>query len=241
MSNDPYQILGVSPDASEEEITKAYRSLAKKYHPDLNPGDEAAAAKMSEINAAYDQIKNGYTPQPQTTSGSGGYSRPYAEREYDPFGGFRTYTWYTGFRPYTETGQRSDSDAQRMVSVRVLLANQQFMQAWSLLNTIETRSAQWYYYASVANLGLGNRLAAVQFARVACEQEPDNPEYRDLYDKLIDAGAAYETYSRTYGRPRIRLSRMCFWCCLIDAVCSTLSMCFAQDNGGGQYYGGFCC
>ena len=58
MISDPYQVLGVSPDASDEEIKQAYRKLAKKYHPDLNPGDEAAAKKMQQINAAYDQLKN---------------------------------------------------------------------------------------------------------------------------------------------------------------------------------------
>ena len=58
MISDPYQVLGVSPDASDEEIKQAYRKLAKKYHPDLNPGDEVAAKKMQQINAAYDQIKN---------------------------------------------------------------------------------------------------------------------------------------------------------------------------------------
>lgn len=59
MIQDPYQVLGVSPSASEKEITRAYRKLAKKYHPDLNPGDENAAKKMSEINEAYELIKNG--------------------------------------------------------------------------------------------------------------------------------------------------------------------------------------
>ncbi|SDB69382.1 J domain-containing protein [Butyrivibrio sp. INlla16] len=54
MMSDPYKILGVQPGASDEEIKKAYRNLAKKYHPDLHPNDEAASEKMNEINAAYD-------------------------------------------------------------------------------------------------------------------------------------------------------------------------------------------
>lgn len=57
--NDPYKVLGVSRDATEDEITKAYRRLAKKYHPDLNPGDAEAERKMAEINEAYDRIKKG--------------------------------------------------------------------------------------------------------------------------------------------------------------------------------------
>ncbi len=66
---DPYQVLGVSPDASDEEIKKAYRRLAKQYHPDRNPGDPVAAKKMQQINDAYDQIKN-----PEKTQQSyGGY------------------------------------------------------------------------------------------------------------------------------------------------------------------------
>ena len=52
MAKSPYEVLGVSPGASKEEVTKAYRRLAKKYHPDLNPGDKSAEKKMSEIHAA---------------------------------------------------------------------------------------------------------------------------------------------------------------------------------------------
>ncbi|MCC8356496.1 MAG: DnaJ domain-containing protein [Oscillospiraceae bacterium] len=54
----PYDVLGVKPDASDEEISKAYKRLAKKYHPDLNPNNPAAAEKMGQINRAYDEIKN---------------------------------------------------------------------------------------------------------------------------------------------------------------------------------------
>ena len=58
MQGNPYKILGVSENCSDDELTKAYRKLAKKYHPDLNPGDKEAELKMGEINAAYEEIKN---------------------------------------------------------------------------------------------------------------------------------------------------------------------------------------
>ena len=56
MIDDPYSVLGLTPDASDEEVKRAYRALAKKYHPDMNPGDAHAAEMMNKINAAYDQI-----------------------------------------------------------------------------------------------------------------------------------------------------------------------------------------
>lgn len=59
MPRDPFSVLGISPGSSDNEIKSAYRRLAKQYHPDLHPNDPNAAARMNEINAAYEQIKNG--------------------------------------------------------------------------------------------------------------------------------------------------------------------------------------
>jgi DnaJ-class molecular chaperone len=53
---DPYQTLGVKKNASQEEIQKAYRQLAKKHHPDLNPGNKQAEEKFKEVSAAYDLL-----------------------------------------------------------------------------------------------------------------------------------------------------------------------------------------
>jgi len=88
MMDDPYKVLGVSPNATDDEIKAAYRRLAKKYHPDRNPGDKEAAKKMQQINDAYDRIKN---PEKHRTAGGnqgsygGGYG-PYGP--YGPFGGY---------------------------------------------------------------------------------------------------------------------------------------------------------
>jgi DnaJ-class molecular chaperone len=77
MPTDPYTVLGVSRSASAEEITKAYRKLAQKYHPDRNAGDKAAEAKFKEVNNAYEVLSDPQKKQmfdmTGQTGGAGGF------------------------------------------------------------------------------------------------------------------------------------------------------------------------
>lgn len=102
-------MLGVPPGTSKDEVTKAYRKLAKKYHPDLNPGDAEAAKKMAEVNAAYDSIMNGTPYGPRANAGSrysgqSSQSGSYGSGTYGQ-GGNQQGGWYYG-GPYTGGSQQ---------------------------------------------------------------------------------------------------------------------------------------
>lgn len=106
---DPYEVLGVPRGASEEEVTKAYRALAKKYHPDLNPGDEEAARRMSEINEAYDSIRRGGA-QPTYTTGSSAYGGTGGQTQEDPFREF--WQWYAAAQEQARRQQQQQQYQQ---------------------------------------------------------------------------------------------------------------------------------
>lgn len=116
-NKDPYVVLGVSKGATDEEIKSAYRKLTKQYHPDLHPDDPQAAAKMSEVNAAYDQIKDAasrskyeYSQNVHPGSGYGYGSSPYGTYGQSGYSGYGAYGNY-GQSGYYGSSQSSYTDS----------------------------------------------------------------------------------------------------------------------------------
>ncbi len=198
MIDDPYKVLGVSRDASDEEIKRAYRALAKKYHPDLNPGDQEAARKMQQVNAAYEQIKNPEKAQQTNQGGYGGY--------YDPFGGYHQQS-YTGSQA---TDQYQQAAAQYIRFGR-------FQEALNALSSSTDHDAQWYYLSAVANDGLGNQVTALEHIRRAVSMDPQNLEYQRALDRIESGGTAYRQQAGNFrgfsmgGDPCTNLC-MCYLC-----------------------------
>lgn len=174
--NDPYKVLGISRDATDDEVKKAYRELARKYHPDNytnNPLADLVSEKMKEINEAYDTI------QKERARGNGGSSG------------------YSGSGSYTGDGS--------FAQVRRLINEGRYSEAELILDSTAAsgRNAEWNYLKGCVLLRRGWYFDAQKYIETACYMDPNNEEYRNakisIQRNASQFGRGYKTSTNAGG------------------------------------------
>lgn len=157
--NDPYSVLGVSSSASDDEIKRAYRELARKYHPDNyqdNPLADLAEEKMKQINEAYEAIQK---------MREGGPSAQQSHRTY--------------------SGQSRDPAFAR---IRAQINGGNLAQAEAALDEMSNHSAEWYFLRGALAYRKGWLDEAMQNYQIACQMDPNNMEYRQALAMMQRGG-----------------------------------------------------
>lgn len=197
--NNPYEVLGVRQNASEDEIKAAYRELVKKYHPDKyqnNPLSDLAEEKLQEINEAYDYLmKNG---------GAGGsYGGGYTNSGYGSQGGYQQNSTaeYNDIRGIIDSGNLS-------------LAEQK-------LSAMQNRDAEWFFLTGMISYKRGWYDDAVMKLRQAVNMAPNNMEYQSALRSIMNAGGVYRnnSYGRGYTSTDDMMCRMCQTYMCLDCLC----------------------
>ena len=191
----PYEVLGVSEDADEETVKKAYRALVKKYHPDRyvnNPLADLASEKIKEINRAYDMIMN------KTSDGQdGAYSRQ---------------------GTYSRQGGAAGTQAT-FQNVRVLISQSRIPEAMAMLEVLP-KTAEWYYLSGRARMQIGWYDQAITFLRTAVSMDPNNIEYRNALDNVLNRNAAYRsTPTGMTSSGCCSPCNLCTACMCMDCIC----------------------
>ena len=169
----PYEVLGVSETASQQEIRKAYLIKVKKYHPDQygdNPLAELAAEKLKEVNEAYEILSK------HTNTNSGTQQGTSANRT------------YTNYRQTQSRTSYSGEYANEFTRVRQFLNSGNINAASQVLQSIPSHNAEWHYLMGIVLLRQGAYDAARDELRQAAEADPSNHEYAQAYNTLSNYG-----------------------------------------------------
>lgn len=170
--NDPYSVLGIKQNATDEEIKKAYRELVRKYHPDNyhnNPLADLAQEKMKEINEAYDILTKGRANGNHSGSHSGTYNPG------------NTKNGYTG-------------GSAEFNQIRVAINAGNLALAEQLLNASANRNAEWNFLMGSLCYRKGWLDDARSYFQTAVNLEPGNQEYVQALNFMAGGGQAYNPF-----------------------------------------------
>jgi len=214
MTDDPYKVLGLSEGASKEEIKKAYRKKAKEFHPDLHPNDPAAAEMMNKVNEAYERLMNPekYVKQDQKSqSGQGNWQ----EFNFDDLFGFGRRNAEI-LKP-----ERMPGDSETIKQAVDCINIGQYVYANQVLNTVTSqyRDGRWNYLSSLANLGMGNTMAAITLIHRAVQMEPGNSVYQQALQAMTQNGRAYTAGGQEYETRAMDAGHMCMRLWLTQLFC----------------------
>lgn len=221
---DPYKVLGVSYNASEDEIKKAYRSLSRKYHPDANvgkPNQKEYEEKFKEVQQAYNMIMDQRQGKGQAQQ---------AGEDFWGFGGQGFGGQGFGQQGFGGRRQSETRDSQYLASAANYIQNGYYREGLNVLEQVQDRNGQWYYYSAIANYKVGNNAIALDHARTACRLEPNNYYYANLLNQLQGGETRYQQRSSQYGgNPSMAGSNYCGQIC---GTCLVANLCL-----GGGYLG----
>ena len=199
---DPYKVLGVSPNASDDEIKKAYRALARKYHPDKYRDSDLAdlaSEKMKEVNAAYEEIQNmRKNGGGQNTSGNGG--------------------------GYGYGGGSSASGNPKYNEIRRYINNGNIAAAEQALYAIHEgdRTAEWNYLFGCVMVKKGQYVDAQRYFDMACSMDPYNQEYRAAREHLRRQASGYGGGYNTSGNGGCSTCDICQGLICADCCCECM-------------------
>lgn len=225
-------------EAKMKEVNEAYSILIKhkgSYQSGSygSTGGYGSGGGYGSSGGSYSS--GSYGGYGQSGGGYGGYGGQRQSGNYGggfDFGGFDFGDFFGGGQQRNyQTSSYTENDPELKNASSAVLSGR-YSDAISLLRAVQNRKAAWYYWSARANMGLGNRIAALNDARTAVNMAPDEPAFRELLAQLNAGGRAYGQRGTQGGFGSYLCANPCLTLCLANMLCN----CCCLGGRGGFYY-----